>query len=48
MREEWTRRKFDLAARPAIDGDRRYAGSVSAMWGRLPAEYAWLRDWEWV
>ncbi|MGQ9589981.1 MAG: aldo/keto reductase [Planctomycetota bacterium] len=42
------RRKFDLAARPAIDGDRRYAGAVSAMWGRLPAEYAWLRDWEWV
>lgn len=42
------RRKFDLAAGPAAGGDRQYERAVSAMWARLPAEYAWLRDWEWV
>jgi len=43
------RRQMDLqAARPAILEDRRLARAASEMWERLPPDYRWLRDWEWV
>ncbi len=42
------RRRFDLLARPAILEDERTDSVVDAMWRRLPADYAWLRDWECV
>jgi len=27
---------------------RRYEGLTAAMWQRLPADYEWLRGWQWV
>lgn len=43
------RREFDLqVATPAIMKDERFARSAHEMWQRLPADYQWLRDWEWV
>lgn len=42
------RRKFDLVARPAIREDRRLGPVVGSMWERLPEDYRWLKDWEWV
>lgn len=42
------RRKLDLVARPAIEGDERLGRVVGAMWGRLPEEYRWLKGWEWA
>jgi predicted aldo/keto reductase-like oxidoreductase len=43
------RREFDLqAAAPAILEDRQFAHAADEMMCRLPADYQWLRDWEWV
>jgi len=42
------RRKEDLAARPAILHDAEFARITGQMWQRLPADYQWLKDWEWV
>jgi predicted aldo/keto reductase-like oxidoreductase len=42
------RRQYDLAAAPAILDDTRFARAVNEMWDRLPQDYQWLRDWEWV
>jgi aryl-alcohol dehydrogenase-like predicted oxidoreductase len=42
------RRQYDLAAAPAILDDTRFARAVNEMWERLPQEYQWLKDWEWV
>ncbi len=43
------RRQFDLqASRPAILQDKRLARAAEGMWERLPPEYQWLKDWEWV
>jgi len=43
------RRKLDLQARaPAILEDRRLAQAAAEMWERLPPDYQWLKDWEWV
>ena len=36
------RRQFDLAE------NRRYEEMTREMWQNLPADYKWLRDWEWV
>jgi len=42
------RRKEDLVARPAILDDPYFAQVADEAWRRLPAEYQWLKDWEWV
>jgi aryl-alcohol dehydrogenase-like predicted oxidoreductase len=42
------RRKSDLAARPAVLDDPRLARAADEMWERLPSDYQWLKDWEWV
>jgi predicted aldo/keto reductase-like oxidoreductase len=42
------RRKFDLAAAPAIRQDSRLGAAVRGMWDRLPPDYRWLKDWEYV
>jgi aryl-alcohol dehydrogenase-like predicted oxidoreductase len=43
------RRKLDLqASRPAILQDQRLAAAADEMWERLPPDYQWLKDWEWV
>jgi len=43
------RRKSDLqASAPAILRDRRLARAADDMWNRLPADYQWLKNWEWV
>jgi len=43
------RREFDLqAATPGIMKDKRFAQAADDMWHRLPSDYQWLRDWEWV
>jgi len=43
------RREFDLqAAAPGIMKDKRFAQAADEMWHRLPSDYQWLRDWEWV
>ena len=42
------RRQLDLAARPAVLDDPRLARATDAMWGRLPANYQWLKEWECV
>jgi len=42
------RRQFDLAAAPGILNDTRFACAADQMWQRLPHEYQWLKDWEWV
>ena len=43
------RRELDLqAATPAILEDGRFARSADEMWHRLPSDYRWLREWEWV
>ena len=42
------RRKEDMQARPAILHDPYFAQVADEAWQRLPAEYQWLKDWEWV
>jgi len=42
------RRKEDMTARPAILRDEYFARVADEAWQRLPAEYQWLKDWEWV
>jgi len=42
------RRKFDLAARPAVLDDPLLARMGDEAWKKLPAHYQWLKDWEWV
>jgi len=42
------RRKEDIAARPAILDDPHLARVADEMWHRLPPNYQWLKNWEWV
>lgn len=43
------RREYDLhAAAPGILQDRHFARAAGEMWGRLPSDYQWLKNWEWV
>jgi len=43
------RRRLDLRAdTPAILEDTRFARAADEMWDRLPADYQWLKNWEWV
>jgi predicted aldo/keto reductase-like oxidoreductase len=42
------RRQLDLAARPAILDDARLAQVAAQTNDRLPPNYQWLRNWEWV
>jgi aryl-alcohol dehydrogenase-like predicted oxidoreductase len=42
------RRKEDMQARPAILHDKYFAQVADEAWQRLPPEYQWLKDWEWV
>ena len=42
------RRRLDLIARPAILEDPRLGQVASGVCGRLPPEYQWLKEWEWV
>ena len=42
------RRQHDLAARPAVLDDPVLAQATDGMFDRLPPDYQWLRDWEWV
>jgi aryl-alcohol dehydrogenase-like predicted oxidoreductase len=42
------RRKLDLVARPAILEDPRLPQVARAAGDRLPPDYRWLREWDWV
>ena len=42
------RRKEDMAARPAILDNAELARAADEMWQRLPPNYQWLKNWEWV
>jgi len=42
------RRQLDLVAKPDIHDDPRLPRIASEMWERLPPDYRWLKEWEWV
>lgn len=42
------RRKYDLSGRMPEEDFRSLAEATDGMWDRLPADYQWLKDWEYV